>query len=232
MPPQNYDTDSDQEVVAPRGKKNRQPISDVEMDDEEDVEEQEDEQEDEEDEEEGEDEYVVEAIKKHRFDPATHELLLLVKWKGYDKKSDMTWEPEANCDGAKEIVAEYFRSVGGRPVYEAPSEGKKRARASTGGNASAKKKKVTPARDNSDGPEEPKWKPPAGSWEDEIQAIDTIEKTDKGLICYVQWGNGKKSQHEVHTVYKKAPQRMLHFYEQHLVFKESTGQNSAYKDGE
>ena len=28
--------------------------------------------------------------------------------------------------------------------------------------------------------------------------------------------NGKKSQHEVHTVYKKAPQRMLKFYEQHL----------------
>lgn len=131
-------------------------------------------------------------------------------------------------------MAEYFRSVGGKPVYEAPSEGKKRSRPSTGGNASAKKKKVTPARDTSDGPEEPKWKPPAGSWEDEIQAIDTIEKTDKGLICYVQWfvtfhrdvlpkltfngrGNGKKSQHEVHTVYKKAPQRMLHFYEQHLL---------------
>lgn len=68
MPPQNYDSDSEQEVIAPRGKK-RQPVSDVEMDDEEEVEEQE-EQEEEEDEGEGEDEYVVEAIKKHRFDPA------------------------------------------------------------------------------------------------------------------------------------------------------------------
>lgn len=32
-----------------------------------------------------------------------------------------------------------------------------------------------------------KWKPPAGNWEDAIAAIDTIEKTERGLVCYVQW---------------------------------------------
>lgn len=32
-----------------------------------------------------------------------------------------------------------------------------------------------------------KWKPPAGNWEDAIAAIDTIEKTERGLVCFVQW---------------------------------------------
>jgi len=73
-----------------------------------------------------------------------------------------------------------------------------------------------------------KWKPPAGNWEDAISHIDTIEKTDSGLICYVQWqvsegrnrvtivadsvvsrSNGRKSQHDVSVVYKKCPQRVL-----------------------
>jgi chromobox protein 1 len=34
---------------------------------------------------------------------------------------------------------------------------------------------------------EGKWKPPAGNWEEQIAHIDTIEKTENGLVCYVQW---------------------------------------------
>ena len=33
--------------------------------------------------------------------------------------------------------------------------------------------------------------------------------------------NGRKSMHSLDVVYKKCPQRMLTFYEQHLVFKDS-----------
>jgi len=175
----------------------------------------------------GEDEYVVEAIKDHKFEGKT--LMLLVKWKGYEKKSDMTWEPEENCEGAKEVLDEYFESIGGKPQYAAPTN--KRSRPSVGTPGTAKKKKTTPSNESPAPTEEPKWKPPPGSWEEEIQAIDTLEKTEKGLICYLQWANGRKSQHEVHTVYKKAPQRMLKFYEQHLVFKE-TGTNNIYKEDE
>jgi len=215
MPPQTFDSDSESEPV------NRKVPADVEMED--DIEE-----EGEGDgEETGEDEYVVEAIKDHRFEGKT--LMLLVKWKGYEKKSDMTWEPEENCEGAKEVLDEYFESIGGKPQYAAPTN--KRSRPSVGTPGTAKKKKTTPSNDSPAPTEEPKWKPPPGSWEEEIQAIDTLEKTEKGLICYLQWANGRKSQHEVHTVYKKAPQRMLKFYEQHLVFKE-TGTNNIYKEDE
>jgi hypothetical protein len=31
------------------------------------------------------------------------------------------------------------------------------------------------------------WRLPVGSWEDEIAQIDAIEKTNTGLIAYVQW---------------------------------------------
>lgn len=227
MPPQTYDSSDAESDVPTRNTKKKQYEDPDEMEEED--QDQDGKQEDEEDDDEAEDEYVVEAIQGHKFDGKT--LMLLVKWKGYEKKSDRTWEPEENCEGAKEIVREYFRQLGGRPEPPESKNDKKRSR-SSGGPVSNKKKKSTPVNDSPAPAEEAKWKPPAGSWEDEIQAIDTIEKTDKGLICYVQWGNGKKSQHEVHTVYKKAPQRMLHFYEQHLVFKESTGQNSAYKESD
>jgi len=89
--------------------------------------------------------------------------------------------------GAKDVLEEYFESVGGKPKYTAPTN--KRSRQSNVGSTpgTAKKKKTTPSNESPAPVEEPKWKPPAGSWEDEIQAIDTIEKTDKGLICYIQW---------------------------------------------
>lgn len=88
--------------------------------------------------------------------------------------------------GAKEVLEEYFASVGGRPKFAAPTN--KRTRQTNAGTpATTKKKKTTPSNESPAPVEEPKWKPPTGSWEDEIQAIDTIEKTDKGLICYLQW---------------------------------------------
>jgi chromobox protein 1 len=40
--------------------------------------------------------YVVEKILSHRWEKATGELKFEVKWEGYEKKSDRTWEPEEN----------------------------------------------------------------------------------------------------------------------------------------
>jgi len=42
----------------------------------------------------GEEEYIVEKIKKHRFNGGTVEYQ--VKWLGYSKAADMTWEPVEN----------------------------------------------------------------------------------------------------------------------------------------
>ena len=59
---------------------------------EEDVEEEED---DEEDDEEEPDEYRVEKILKHDFN-VDGTVLYQIKWLGYEKKSDLTWEPVEN----------------------------------------------------------------------------------------------------------------------------------------
>jgi len=40
--------------------------------------------------------FVVEKIVSHLVDEASGELRFEVKWEGYDKKSDRTWEPEDN----------------------------------------------------------------------------------------------------------------------------------------
>lgn len=54
--------------------------------------------EDEDEEEEGEEDvFIVEAIKKHMIDE-DGSLKFHVKWEGYDKKADMTWEPEENLE--------------------------------------------------------------------------------------------------------------------------------------
>ncbi|KAJ5189413.1 Chromo domain/shadow [Penicillium cf. griseofulvum] len=92
---------------------------------------------DEEDEDEEEGLYVVESIRDHDWlDDGT--LKLLVKWKGYDKLEDHTWEEEEGLmyvyalvelrhmlcafidkyhrEGAGEIVTAYYKSIGGRPT--------------------------------------------------------------------------------------------------------------------
>ncbi|KAF3164944.1 hypothetical protein TWF788_000856 [Orbilia oligospora] len=181
------------------------------------VEEKPGEEEEEEEEGEGEDgeeeEYVVEKILDHKYEDGI--LKYKVKWKGYEKKSDQTWEPE---DTLEEVVAleEYLQEIGGRPS-QTPG---KRGRKSTGG-ASTPAPKKTRVKQETAGEDE--WDPPAGSWEDDVRMIETLERNGGDHICYIQWVNGRRSQHPLHVVYQRCPQKMLKFYESHLVFRDSAG---------
>ncbi|PFH55388.1 hypothetical protein XA68_18437 [Ophiocordyceps unilateralis] len=182
-----------------------------------------DEDEDEDDEDLGEDEFIVEAIKKHMVDE-DGSLKFLVKWEGWNKKSDMTWEPEDNLmDSASEILIEYYRQIGGRDsIFEesqVASRSKKRGRASTGTATSTKRPRkngLHPA-DSTPPASTKKWSPPAGSWEDEIESIDACEDEGSGrLAVYLIWKNGRKTKHDTSVIYKKCPQKMLQFYEMHV----------------
>ena len=51
----------------------------------------------------------------------------------------------------------------------------------------------------------PAWNAPSGSWEDEIQAVDTIEKDEKGLHVYLKWNDGRKTRHSIEQTYVKCP---------------------------
>ncbi|RPB16843.1 hypothetical protein P167DRAFT_480539 [Morchella conica CCBAS932] len=227
MPPQVLsESESDGDLIPARNSRKAMPVDNDDIED--DVVEEQDDEEDAADED-GE-EFIVEAIKDHKFEGK--KLYLHVKWKGYEKKSDMTWEPEENCEGAKEILQEYYEKIGGRPMYRAISIPKRGRQPAGGASApvSAAPKNTKRARtsfgasssksngdDASPAPVELTTKK---NW-DEDATIDTIEKTSKGLVCYVHWADGKKTQHPIQDVYNKCPQKMLSFYEQHLVFKES-----------
>ncbi|KAM0278989.1 hypothetical protein ACHAQH_004856 [Verticillium albo-atrum] len=196
--------------------------------------------EEEDDDGEGDDEevFIVEKILSHKVE-AGGELLFKVKWEGYSRKADQTWEPEANLtEGAPEIIADYYKSVGSRALILEESrkgkETKKRGRpASTTPAASSKR-----ARKDRDHPADGtppasatanNWKPPSGSWEDDVTTIDACEDEDTGkLIVYLNWKNGHKTKHTTDVIYKRCPQKMLQFYERHIrIIKTAAGATDA-----
>ncbi|KAI9759269.1 MAG: hypothetical protein M4579_002478 [Chaenotheca gracillima] len=203
---------SDMEVEETR-LRGRKPVVEEPSEDDEDVE----------DADEGESEYIVESIKSHMFGE-DGKLHFQVKWKGYERKSDMTWEPIENLEeGANDILQEYYESIGGKPQRKVA----KRPRPETPQQGSAKSKRRTTSK-KSTTPDIAGGKLTAqklaGSWDGLIASVDTIENGDDGLLyVYLQWKDdlgGKRTRHPIEKVYDKCPRTMLHFYEQHLVFKE------------
>ncbi|KAK0641045.1 hypothetical protein B0T16DRAFT_461157 [Cercophora newfieldiana] len=180
-----------------------------------------DEEDGDEDEEE-EDVYVVEKILSHVINESG-EPLFEVKWEGYEKKSDRTWEPEANLVDASVALNEYLESIGGREslfAVKSGVKGKKRGRPSSGTPSATTKRSKKNGDADSDAPlpvRNAPWKPPAGSWEDHIAQLDACEDEDSGkLMVYLTWKNGHKTQHETSVIYQRCPQKMLQFYERHV----------------
>jgi chromobox protein 1 len=180
-----------------------------------------------------EDEFVVEKITNHLVDEETGEIRYEVKWEGWEKKSDRTWEPEENLETAAEILTEYLAKIGGKEAilqaFEDKKSGKsskKRGRASTGAaaaeNGSKRGRKSNGAHPASaTPPKSAEFKPPTGNWEDEVVQIDACEGAEGTVVVYLTWKGGQKSQHPLAQVYKRCPQKMLKFYESHLVFKKT-----------
>lgn len=122
----------------------------------------------------------------------------------------------SSSDGAQEILEAYYTTIGGKPTLKAKG---KRTRDSTGtpqtqssGKGSKRIKQVdTNMEDARSTPEtdtKGNWKPPAGSWEDDIHCVDTIEMDKNDLYVYLQWNNGRKTRHQTREVYKKCPMRV------------------------
>ncbi|KAF2117425.1 hypothetical protein BDV96DRAFT_572083 [Lophiotrema nucula] len=166
-----------------------------------------------------EEEFVVEHILSHN--PQGAEVLYEVKWQGYEAKKDRTWEPESNLAGAKEVLREYWESIGGKPE---PTGGKKRK----GKKSAADSKTATPV-ETKRAKKEKEWSPPPGSWENDVDYVDTVEESidpktaKKARFAYLVWNNSKKTQHPLKHVYHKCPQKMLLYYESHLVFTNNQG---------
>ncbi|KAK2058985.1 chromo domain-containing protein [Colletotrichum caudatum] len=194
------------------------------------IEEDEDDEDADEDEDLEPDEYIVEKILDHQVSE-DGTVNFRVKWEGYEKKADQTWEPEDSLkEGASEILEEYLQKLGGREaLFEEKSKAKttkKRSRpsgSSTTPPASTKKSKrnghpaeSTPSASAKEAKSKA-WTLPSGSWEEEVESIDACEDEESGsLIIYLNWRNGQKTKHSKDVVYKRCPQKMLQFYERHI----------------
>ncbi|KAF7536834.1 hypothetical protein G7054_g4241 [Neopestalotiopsis clavispora] len=184
-----------------------------------------------EDEELDEDEFIVEKIVGHVYSKG--EIKFKVKWEGYDKAEDQTWEDEDNLnENASAVLEAYFAKLGGRETIINESQAgtkKKRGRPaanSTPANGSKRSKRDThPASGSPPASSTKAWTPPAGSWEDHVASIDACHDEHTGrLVVYLSWRNGQKTQHDTKIVYSRCPQKMLQFYEQHVKIVKSTGE--------
>ncbi|KAI1827376.1 heterochromatin protein one [Xylaria intraflava] len=184
-----------------------------------------------------EDEFIVEKILAHMIE-SDGTLKYRVKWEGYEKKSDQTWEEEDNLrENAAGVLDDYLESIGGRDkiLEDAQSalKNKKRGRsAAATTSASSTPANGTKRRRNEDHPASATppasaraWKPPQGSWEDEVELIDACHDENTGkLIVYLTWKGGQKTQHDTKVIYARCPQKMLQFYERHVKIV-STGED-------
>ncbi|KLJ11367.1 hypothetical protein EMPG_13364 [Blastomyces silverae] len=176
---------------------------------------------------EDEDVYVVEKIMGHEF-AKDGTLLLQVKWKGYENPEDQTLEPEENLvEGAEDAMREYFTLIGGRP--EKPSKKRKSITTSTPtrSTAASKRSKISRASESNETPEMENnvadWVPKTKNWDSQVKSVDTIMRDPPtgNLFVYLNWNNDKKAKVSIQQCYEKCPQKMLQFYEQHLVFKDA-----------
>lgn len=109
--------------------------------------------------------------------------------------------------GAVDVLNEYFKKLGGRPE---PPKGQKRKGRPSGVNSEA----GTPASSTKRAKQEKQWSPPPGSWEHDVSHIDTVEQTQNPKtgatekFVYLVWKNQKKTQHPIHHVYLKCPQKV------------------------
>ena len=112
-----------------------------------------------------------------------------------------------------EALHEYHKAIGGKPDGTAGT-GKKRGRKSAANTeisapVAAKRMK-----------KEKVWAPPAGSWEDEVDHVDTVEQRlnpktgQQEKYGYLVWkhrsdeGTQTKTQHPLQLIFKKCPQRV------------------------
>lgn len=133
-------------------------------------------------------------------------------------------------DAAQEILSEYLQKHGGR---EALLAGKKRKaqdspQVKVEKDGRGNKKKAPDVSNSMVDEERMAGRFPPGSWENAIASIDYIEEStdprSSQLVryAYVHWSDGKDpvhTRHTLNTLYKKCPQRMLQYYEAHLVFR-------------
>ncbi|KAG9294655.1 hypothetical protein G9A89_008134 [Geosiphon pyriformis] len=164
-------------------------------------------------------EYVVEKIIRHKK-TKSGVIHYFLKWKGYPQ-SENTWEKEENVY-ATDLIEAYWRQ-------QNPDTKKAQKSASTKGYVppvrtvqSLKKLRITDEiREESVASEEEYPPPEWTSWEEHVAEVETVERDTKDgeLLIYVNWKDGHRTVHPATEANIRCPQKIIHFYENHLRFK-------------
>lgn len=123
----------------------------------------------------------------------------------HEQVPTLTWIRE----GARDVLNEYLEEIGGRPEVKT----KKRK-----GRKSAAESESAPPATSKRMKKEKEWSPPPGSWEDDVDYVDTVEETrnpSTGKLeryAYLVWNNRRKTQHPLPHTYQKCPQKVCMRY--------------------
>jgi chromobox protein 1 len=118
-----------------------------------------------------------------------------------------------HSESASEILNDYLEQIGGRDALmaaweekkQAAKKGKKRGRS----NGAKRGRKAHPASGTPPASvKNAEFKPPSGSWEDQVVNIDACEGAEGSVVVYLTWRGGHKTQHPLFQVYKRCPQRV------------------------
>ena len=113
------------------------------------------------------------------------------------------------------VLQQYFERVGGRKKLLKTSSLKKREIKHLGRGAvlinRVKEQKPKGSIDKRPySAESNQWKPPAGSWEDDVASIDYCVPVDSGgFLVYILWRNGVQTRHHTSVIYKRCPQLVI-----------------------
>ncbi|KJZ69588.1 hypothetical protein HIM_11025 [Hirsutella minnesotensis 3608] len=126
-------------------------------------------------------------------------------WEPREDVPDLLEEYLEKVDRAKEVTKRRRKEkTPQKQVKSLPSNGAivRRSRQNRNGNPSVTSHATTKT-----------WKPPSGSWEEEIDSIDACSYGENNeIIVYLTWRNGQKTRHDTSVAYKKCPQKMLKYY--------------------
>lgn len=103
------------------------------------------------------------------------------------------------------MLNEYFEEIGGRPEVKGKKRKGRKSAVGSEGPIPASNKRMR---------KEKEWSPPPGSWEVEVDHVETVEEAlepatgKKARYAYLVWKNQKKTQHPLEHVYQKCPQKV------------------------
>jgi chromobox protein 1 len=124
-----------------------------------------------------------------------------------------------------DVLKAYWDKIGGKPQAKPKTPAKKGTKRKSLAQhtpepdaSSTTKKRGRKSIKTADEPEDLKTSAlPEGSWEDHVELVEAVEKPDHGefkdgLMFFLKWQDGHKTQHSAQLCRQKCPQKVINSY--------------------